>query len=247
MTHPDLPAPAAPGGRRVLIVHAHPEPRSFTAAMRDTAAGTLRAAGDAVVISDLYADSFDPVVKAADFPDRRDPDYLNVALEQRHADETGTLPADIRRELDRLMWADLVILTFPLYWFSVPAILKGWIDRVMVSGRCYGGRRFYGRGGLAGKTGLLALSMGGRAHMVGPGSIHGPLEDLLRPVLQGTLGYVGMRVLPPFVAHHVPYVTDDQRRAMLDDFRGMLDRLDSLELLPMPRLEDYDETMRPLR
>ncbi|WP_299438740.1 NAD(P)H-dependent oxidoreductase [uncultured Rhodospira sp.] len=246
MTDDPLPKPATPDGRRVLIVHAHPEPRSFTAAMRDVAVETLRARGDAVVISDLYADGFDAVVKAADFPERRDPDYLTVALEQRHADESGTLPPDIRRELDRLLWADLVIFSFPLFWFSVPAILKGWIDRVLVSGRCYGGRRFYDRGGLRGKTGLLALTMGGRAHMVASGGVHGPLEDMLRPLLQGTLGYVGMRVLPPFVAHHVPYISDEARRAILADYRAFLETLDALEPLPMPALDAFDDQMRPL-
>ena len=238
-----MTTPAPP--RRVLIVHAHPEPASFTAAMMRTAAETLRGRGAEVVVSDLYAEGFDPVVKAADFPDRRDPAYFNVALEQRHAEAANRLPADVGRELDRLMWADLVILSFPLYWFSVPAMLKGWIDRVLVSGRCYGGRRFYDRGPLAGRSGLAALTMGGRAHMIGAGSIHGPIEDLLKPLLQGTLGYTGMRVLPPYVACHVPYIDDAARRAILADYAGFLERLETLDPLPMPSLDDYDDAMRP--
>lgn len=237
---------AHPCPRRVLIVHAHPEPASFTAAMMRTAAETLGGQGADVVVSDLYADGFDPVVKAADFPDRRDPAYFNVALEQRHADGRGALPADVRRELERIEWAELILMTFPLYWFSVPAILKGWIDRVLVSGRCYGGRRFYDRGPLAGKTGAVALSMGGRTHMIGPGSIHGPIEDMLKPLLQGTLGYTGMRVLPPFAACHVPYIDDAARRAILSDFAGWLGRLETLEALPMPSLSAFDDQMRPL-
>lgn len=244
-TSPPLPTPTRADGRRVLIVHAHPEPRSFTAALCHTAADTLRQGGDAVVISDLYADGFDPVVRADQFPRRQDPSYLTVALEQRHAAETGTLPDDVQRDLDRVVWADLLVLTFPLFWFSVPAILKGWIDRVLISGRCYGGRRFYDRGGLKGRTAAVGLTLGGRAHMFGPGSVHGPLEDMLRPLLQGTLGYVGLRVLPPFAAYHVPYVDDAARRAMLEDWRAWLGRLDSLEPLPMPTLDAFDDTMQP--
>ncbi len=237
---------APPWPRRVLIVHAHPEPASFTSAMMRTATETLHRCGADVVVSDLYADGFDPVVKATDFRDRGDPTYFNVALEQRHADRAGTLPDDVRREVERVEWADLILMTFPLYWFSVPAILKGWIDRVLVSGRCYGGRRFYDRGPLAGRTGAVALTMGGRPHMIGPGSIHGPIETMLKPLLQGTLGYTGMQVLPPFVACHVPYIDDGARRAILGDFSGWLARMDSLQALPMPSLDAFDDTMRPL-
>jgi len=240
-----LPDPTAPGGRRVLIVHAHPEPRSFTAALKDTAVNTLMARGDAVVVSDLYAQGWNPVASADDFTDRQDTDHLVYALEQRHADTDGSLAPDIRREVDRLLWADLLILSFPLYWYSVPAMKKGWFDRVLVSGRIYGGRRFYDRGGLAGKAALVALTLGGRERMFGPEGIHGPLEDMLRPVLRGTLGYTGMRMLPPFAAWHVPYVGEAERRAMLADFRAYLERLDDLEPLPMPRLDAYNDAMRP--
>jgi putative NADPH-quinone reductase len=55
-----------------------------------------------------------------------------------------------------LLKADLVIFNFSIYWFSMPVIMKGWIDRVLVSGVCYGGKRFYDQGGLAGKKSMLA-------------------------------------------------------------------------------------------
>ncbi len=230
---------------KVLIVHAHPEPCSFTAAMRDTAAATLTAAGHTVEISDLYADGFDPIAKAADFSARHDPEYLVYALEQRHGWESETIAADIRRELDRVLWSDLLIFNFPLYWFSVPAILKGWIDRVLLSGVTYGGKRFYERGGLAGRKGLLALSLGGREHMFGERAIHGPLEDMLRPLLRGTLYYVGLEVLPPFAAYHVPYIDDASRRGILERYRDYLLNLDALVPLTFPRTTDFDDKLFP--
>jgi Putative NADPH-quinone reductase (modulator of drug activity B) len=229
----------------VLIVHAHPEPQSFTAAMKDAAVEVLQTGGHAVQVSDLYAMGFDPVAKAADFPSRKDPDYLVYALEQRHAFETATLPEDIRSELDRVLWADLLILSFPMYWFSVPAILKGWIDRVLLSGPTYGGKRFYDRGGLVGKKGLLAFTLGGRPHMFGPGAIHGELDVMLRPLLRGTLYYVGMTVLPPFAAYHVPYIGHDARAQILEAYRAYLRRLDTLEPLRFPRIDDFDERLYP--
>lgn len=231
---------------KVLLVHAHPEPRSFCSAMRDRAIATLAASGHAVVLSDLYAMGFDPVAKAADFRERRDPDYLNYALEQRHAAETGTLAADIAAEVEKVRNADLLLLCFPLWWFSVPAILKGWFDRVFLSGPFYGGRRFYDRGGLSGRRASCLISAGSREHMLAEGGIHGPLEGMLRHLLQGTLGYVGYRVLPPFVAWHVPYVHESARRAMLAALERYLSALDRLEPLTMPSLDAFDREMRPL-
>ncbi|MBD1220659.1 NAD(P)H-dependent oxidoreductase [Acinetobacter seifertii] len=75
------------------------------------------------------------------------PDYFNYALEQRNAAKQNLLAPDIQAEIEKVKRADLIILNFPLYWTSVPAILKG-DDRVFVSGLFYGGKRFYNHGGM---------------------------------------------------------------------------------------------------
>lgn len=230
----------------VLIVHAHPEPQSFTAALRDQARSTLEALGHQVQVSDLYAMDWNPVASAADFARRDNPEYLVYALEQRVGVKNGGIAADIQGELDKLLWADLLILNFPVYWFSVPAMLKGWIDRVLVSGVCYGGKRFYDQGGLVGKKALLSLTLGGREHMFGQGAIHGPLEDMLRPLLRGTLAYVGCQVLEPFVAWHVPYISQDAREGFLAQYRQRLERIDDEQPLVFPRLEQFDDALYPL-
>jgi NAD(P)H dehydrogenase (quinone) len=230
----------------VLIVHAHPEPLSFSSALCGTAADHLRAQGHVVKVSDLYAKGFNPVASGEDFTHRHDPDYLVYALEQRQAHEGGTLAPDIQKELAKLLWCDLLILSFPLYWCSVPAMLKGWIDRVLVSGVTYGGKRFYDRGGLAGKQAMLMLTLGGQAHMFAPDGVHGPLDDMLKHLQQGTLAYTGMSVLPAFVGWHVPYIGDDARQQLLDDCRAHLDRIGSLTPLGMPELGVEIAQLRPL-
>ncbi|MGY2226378.1 NAD(P)H-dependent oxidoreductase [Pseudomonas gingeri] len=231
----------------VLIVHAHPEPQSFTAALRDQAVTTLQAQGHDVQVSDLYAMHWNPVASAEDFSARDNPDYLVYALEQRLGVKTRSLAADIQGELDKLLWADLLILNFPIYWFSVPAILKGWIDRVLVSGVCYGGKRFYDQGGLAGKQALVTVTLGGREHMFGEDAIHGPLEDMLRPLLRGTLAYVGLDVLPPYVAWHVPYISAEAREQFLVGYHWRLENLDQDSPLVFPRLAQFDEALYPIR
>ena len=156
--------------------------------MADLSVRVLEEQGYQVAHSNLYEMGWNPVASANDFGDRKDPDYLTYALEQRHGVEGGTIAPDISAELQKLMDADLLVLNFPIYWFSVPAILKGWLDRVIVSGLCYGGRRFYDQGGLSGKRALVAATLGGRPHMFGPESIHGPIETMLSPLLRGDIG-----------------------------------------------------------
>ncbi len=231
---------------KVLIVHAHPEPQSFTAALRDQAVATLEGQGHAVKVSDLYAMQWNPVASAADFSSRENPDYLVYALEQRLGVKKQSIAADIQAELDKLLWADLLILNFPIFWFSAPAMLKGWIDRVLVSGVCYGGKRFYDQGGLAGKRALVTVTLGGREHMFGEGAVHGPLEDMLRPILRGTLAYVGYDVLAPFVAWHVPYISAETRQDFLVEYDQRLQGLADDQPLVFPRLAQFDDALYPL-
>jgi NAD(P)H dehydrogenase (quinone) len=230
----------------VLIVHAHPETASFTTAMRDTAAGALTEAGHKVVISDLYEMKFNPVASANDFLGRTNEDYLVYAIEQRHADANGLLAPDIKAELDKVVWADLIIFNFPIYWFSMPAIMKGWIDRVFVSGRCYGGMRFYDRGGMKGKKVLVSLTLGGQSHMFEADGVHGPLPEMLRHLLRGTLGYLGFDVLKPFIGWHVPYISQDARTALLEAYRERLGTLGSEQALTFPSLDNFDQLLHPI-
>jgi NAD(P)H dehydrogenase (quinone) len=232
---------------RAHIVYAHFEPRSFVAAMRDTVTDGLVAQGWAVTCSDLYAEQFNPVAQAQDFAERRDPGYLVYSLEQRHALQHQALAPDIAAEVERLRNADLLVLVFPVFWFSMPAILKGWIDRVFLSGLFYGGRRVYDRGGMVGKRALVVTSLGGRRHMFGPDGIHGDITSMLRHVLQGSLAYVGYEVLEPFVAYHVPYITDAERGSLLEDLHASLHALDSRATLRMPSLDCFDEEFRRLQ
>ncbi len=230
---------------KVFVVSATPEPNSFVAAMARASVETMRELGHEVVHSDLYAMRWNPVASPADFGTRRNPDYLTYALEQRHNVDAGSIAPDIRTELDKLFAADLLILNFPIYWFSTPAILKGWIDRVLVSGLCYGGRRIYDQGGLVGKKALVGLTLGGREHMFADDGIHGPIDHLLRHLMQGTLAYVGYDVLEPFVGWHIPYLKPDDRERTMADYIACLRSLDERKVLPMPSMDGFNPDMSP--
>lgn len=230
----------------ILIVHAHPEPQSFTTALKNHSVQVLEELGHHVEISDLYEMNFNPVASKEDFLSRGNPEYLNYALEQRHASKEHQLAPDIQTEIEKVQRADLVILSFPMYWTSIPAILKGWIDRVFVSGIFYGGKRFYNHGGMQGKKALLNFTLGGREHMFGEGAIHGSIEDLLLPIQRGTLAYAGFEVLPSFPAYHVPYITNEARQQILLDYEHYLKNLENLKPLEFPKLEQFDDKLYPL-
>jgi NAD(P)H dehydrogenase (quinone) len=104
-------------------------------------------------VTDLQASGFEAVASAADFGARAREDYLVYGLEQRHAWQRRSIDPDIAAEVAAVQDADLLVLVFPIFWFSVPALMKGWIDRVFLSGVFYGGRKVHDRAGSL--TGLM--------------------------------------------------------------------------------------------
>jgi NAD(P)H dehydrogenase (quinone) len=130
---------------KVLVVYAHPYPESFNHAVLEKFTQGLQAGGHAVEILDLYAQGFDPVLSAAD-----------LAAGQR-----GEIPADIADQQDRVARADGLAFIFPIWWSSMPAILKGWIDRVFSLGFAYDFRDEGPVGLLKHRKALLITTCGG--------------------------------------------------------------------------------------
>jgi len=185
-----------------LIVHCHPEPDSFNAALTATARHKLTEAGATVTVSDLYAEGFDPVEGPQHYAERADDEYFSALTEQRHAGNTAARPADVQREIERLEAADLVVLQFPLWWHAQPAMLKGWFDRVLVYGGLYTGRKRYDEGYFRGRRAICSVTTGGPALTFSRHGRGGPIERLLWPI-HYSLHYMGFDVLPPHVAYGV--------------------------------------------
>lgn len=102
---------------RILLVLAHPQPESFAHAVQERARAGLQRAGHEVRLLDLYGIGFDPVMSEADRRDYHTPGLNEV----RVADQ-----------LAHLRWAEGLVFVYPTWWYSLPAMLKGWIDRVWV-------------------------------------------------------------------------------------------------------------------
>lgn len=187
--------------KKVLLVHAHPEPASLSSRLLAAATASLAAQGHEVMLSDLYAMQWKAVFDEQDFPERLDRTRLSFIAESGHAYASGKQTPDVQSEQEKLLAADAVVFQFPLWWFGMPAILKGWFDRVFAYGLAYGyrdaGNRYrYGAGGLAGKRAMLSVAVGGPQEDYSGRGINGPLEQLLFPITHGTLFFAGMDVLP---------------------------------------------------
>lgn len=187
--------------KTVLVVVAHPEPQSLTRQLADAGIAMLREQGHEVLVSDLYGMGWKAVFDEHDFPDRADDARLSFVRESGHAFKSGRQAADVEAEQRKLLAADAVILQFPLWWYGMPAIMKGWVDRVYAYGLAYGykgeGNRYrYGDGAFKGKRALLAVTIGGPPNDYSPRGINGTLEELLFPITHGMLFFPGMDVLP---------------------------------------------------
>ena len=229
----------------ILIVFAHPEPRSFGRALLDRGVSTLRDCGHDVLVSDLYAMNFNPVASGADFVARRFPEALQYDREQKQASRMRSFAPDIQAELDKLLWCDLLILQGPLWWFSVPAIMKGWIDRVFANGTVYGtgGMRF-DQGGLKGRKAMLAMTTGCMPGMVEPDGLLGDRDVILWHLHHGTFGYSGLAALPPFLAWSIHYTDEKQRATYLDAYEQRLRTIDELQVMPSHPLADFGADWR---
>jgi NAD(P)H dehydrogenase (quinone) len=104
---------------KILVILAHPDPASFNRAIADAAARALRSSGHEVIFHDLYEEGFNPVLPAAEIP------------------SAAQLEAAVANHCAELYTADGIVIVHPNWWGQPPAILKGWIDRIIRPGVAY--------------------------------------------------------------------------------------------------------------
>ncbi len=187
----------------VLIIYAHPNPDSFNAAMRQTAVGALSRAGHSILISDLYALHFNPVLGKAE---------LEGNLRQ------------IQPEIDKVRRADLLLFQFPLWWYSMPAIMKGWIDRVFAEGFAYSEGNEFETGLLKGKKAMLSFTVGYPESYFQESFQRQPM-GIVEHIHYGMFAYVGMEVLPPYIVYGPGLMDDVERKGVLEHYRQYLQNL----------------------
>ncbi|MFC3527477.1 NAD(P)H-dependent oxidoreductase [Paracoccus mangrovi] len=102
---------------RALVIYCHPSPGSFNSAVRDVVCAKLREAGSEVRLRDLYAEGFQPILTQQELENYLDPEH-------------NAKP--VAWDAEALRWCDTLIFVYPTWWYGPPAMLKGWLDRVML-------------------------------------------------------------------------------------------------------------------
>lgn len=163
-----------------LIVIAHPNPKSLSHSVAAHVAEgvSLSSRGNTFEIADLTAEAFDPRFTTAD-----------IAVHQK----VGPVPADVAAEQARIDRADALVLVYPVYWWSMPGLLKGWIDRVFANGWAYDESP---------DTGLIKKLHRLKVHLIGVGGAdertyvrHGYFDAMKTQIDHGIFDYCGARVV----------------------------------------------------
>lgn len=212
---------------KALIVYWHPEPKSFNGAMFRTARESLEVAEHEVKVSDLREVAFDPVSGRNNFTTVSNPEYFKQQFEEMHAVEAGGFAPELESEMGKVEWCDLMIWQFPLWWFGVPAALKGWVDRVFAMGRFYGGDLgVYENGACRGKRAMLSLTTGGPEESYRQGGFNGDIAGILRPIHRGIFQFTGFEVLAPQVVYGPARMSDEERIEHLAAYAARLQHID---------------------
>lgn len=228
------------------IVLSHPEPKSYNAHLARLADTTLTARGWSVTTSDLYAMDFDPCERPEHYADLQDTARFDVQTEQRHASLSGTIPTDIREEIERLAQADLVILQYPMWWHLPPAILKGWLDRVFIYGDVYKSDYRFEKGRFVDRKAMLSLTVGTSPETYAFDGRSGDIDLMLWPV-NFSLAYVGFDVLEAHVAYGVEAglrysdadVIEQRLRNIETNYVERLQTIETEAAIPFNRMADW--------
>ena len=224
----------------VLIILAHPETASFNHALAQAAFRELREAGHRVELRDLHAECFAAVASRRDFKTSAGEHCFDYQAEQRHAVATGTVSEDLAEHMRLVEWCDLIIFQTPIWWFSVPAILKGWFDRVLMSGWAYGGGSWFETAPLYGRRALLSLTSGAGPDRWCEQGLFGDIERILYALRVGTLNFCGFEVLPHHIVAGPRRMNDAERQEVMDGWLRRLKAIDRETPLPFRRAGDHD-------
>ena len=187
---------------RTLIVVAHPNPDSFNQAIKEHLVAALEAQNHQVRVRDLYDLGFDPV--------------LSLEELQRYDSQEGEIPADVKAEQDEILWADHLIFIYPTWWWSTPAMMKGYFDRVFLPGFAFDVGDQGIKGLLAGKKAWIIQTTGSDQAYI---EENGLAPMVKTPMEIGLFNFCGIEVVDHQILAAVPFVAEEEREEMLERLR----------------------------
>lgn len=210
---------------KIHYIYAHPNPDSFNRMLKDHALTILTRLNHETLLSDLYAEQFTSTASWHDFDIPKNELNSQYFLAQQEAYNKHRLASDINNEIQKIREADHLIFQFPLWWFSVPAILKGWFDRVLVKGFAYDAGKVFGDGLLKGKKASLILSTQSPEPAFKSDGVHGTTIDAFLLPIHHTLRFVGITSTSPFVTYGAFNLNNDQEKEIINRLDTYLNSL----------------------
>jgi len=188
--------------KNAVILYAHPNPKSFSNAIKETAFDFLSKNGFNVEVVDLYSINFNPILSAKDFE--------NI--------QQGTISEDVKKQQEIINKSDLIVLVFPVWWYNMPAILKGYIDRVFSYGFAYVEEGDEIKGLLKGKKVVIFANFGGSEEEYKRDNF----DKCLSKTFEEIFRFCGIDFVKTKFFYSVPYVDDSVRKGYLAEVENTL-------------------------
>jgi NAD(P)H dehydrogenase (quinone) len=179
-----------------LIIYAHPNPESLNHDILDRTVSTLKKNGHEVVVRDLYALDFYPVLKPED----------------TEAMKAGKTPDDIKIEQGFISEADVITFIYPIWWTGLPAIIKGYVDRVFAYGFAYA----------SGENGIMKLLKGKKGLII---NTHGTPNEIYDEIGMtaglkvtsdvGIFDFTGIEAVDHLLFGSIGYLDEEAYKGML--------------------------------
>lgn len=184
---------------KTLIVIAHPNPDSFNHAIQEQMIIALKQENHEVRVRDLYALHFNPVLSKEELI--------------RYDSPKQEISTEVRTEQEEILWADQLVFIYPTWWWSMPAMMKGYFDRVFLPGFAFS----------VDETGVVGLLKGKKAWIIQTtGSDQAYIEEnelgkmVKKPLELGLFNFCGIEVTAHHLLPAVSFVSENERKAMLE-------------------------------
>ncbi len=181
---------------KVLIVYSHPNPKSFNAAILEKVVSALKSINADFRIIDLYRENFKIALDSKDFETL----------------QNGKTPEDVQKYQQDILWADKLIFIFPVWWWSYPAILKGFIDRVFLHGFAYAFKKNGLKKLLKNEKALVFMTTGGLKEEY---EKNNAIQILQRPFSEGVLSFCGIKNSEFHLFYGIPSSSEEYRKNCL--------------------------------
>ncbi len=184
---------------KAVVIYAHPNPVSYNHSVKEKIQGVLKSQGYEISVRDLYAQKFDPILSGEDFK----------------AMQAGAPRADVKVEQTLIKDAQLLVFVFPIWWFNMPAILKGYMDRVFSYGFAYtfDAVTHEPKGLLGGKKVVIFNTTGGAKEAYEQNGLRSAIDIT---VDFGDFGFCGMEVVWHKYFYAVPGKPREELSLLLD-------------------------------